>query len=227
MHPEAGRTALWRAAQLGRANGRVVETGYDDLSAVLPSGGWPRSALVELLVPHGGCGELRLLLPALSKGKQPIVVIQPPHVPSVQGLAYGGLQPDRILWLKPKVTADTLWSTQEALKSGTFGAVLLWQTYVRSDALRRLHLAAKTGESLFFLIRPLSAAMDPSPAELRLALHPAEHGVTVDIIKRRGPALGHSLTIELRPAATTQTGRKRQLQETQLDRLPTLQPAFV
>ncbi|MGF6923116.1 DNA polymerase III alpha subunit [Paraburkholderia sp. 40] len=44
MHP-----SLWRASQLARSRGRVVETGYPALSTELPGGGWPVGALVD---PH-------------------------------------------------------------------------------------------------------------------------------------------------------------------------------
>jgi cell division inhibitor SulA/protein ImuA len=68
--------------------------------------------------------------------------------------------------------------------------------------LRRLQVAAKSGETLFFLVRPIAAAADPSPAELRLTLRPAETGVRVEVIKRKGPSLTDPLEIELRPAAS-------------------------
>jgi protein ImuA len=50
-----------------------------------------------------------------------------------------------------------------------------------------LHLAAQAGETLFFLMRPLAAGQDASPAPLRLALRPQAGGVEIDFIKRRGP----------------------------------------
>jgi protein ImuA len=58
---------------------------------------------------------------------------------------------------------------------------------VRSDSLRRLHLAAQGGETLFFMMRPLAAGQDASPAPLRLALRPRAGGIEIDFVKRRGP----------------------------------------
>jgi len=52
--------------------------------------------------------------------------------------------------------------------------------------LRRLHLAAQHGDTLFFLFRPLAAAQDASPAPLRLSLRPAAGGIEVGFVKRRG-----------------------------------------
>lgn len=51
----------------------------------------------------------------------------------------------------------------------------------------------------FFMVRPLAAAQDASPAVLRLALRPERDGLTVDIAKRRGPARTESLSIPLQP----------------------------
>ena len=61
IHP-----SLWRASQLARGRGRVVDTGYPAMSEELPGGGWPIGALVDLLIQQAGVGEMRLLRPALS-----------------------------------------------------------------------------------------------------------------------------------------------------------------
>ncbi len=63
--PEDIHPFIWRASQLARGRGRVLETGYPELSKELPRGGWPLAALVDLLVQQAGVGELRLLRRAL------------------------------------------------------------------------------------------------------------------------------------------------------------------
>lgn len=205
IHP-----GLWRASQLGRAAGATVDTGYPALSAQLPGGGWPRGALVELLTPASGVGEIRLLAPALAKvGTRTIVILNPVQTPNGQGLAYIGIPVDKVMMLKPTSTADTLWSAEQILRAGTCGALLLWQQHVRSENLRRLQLAAKTGDTLFVLFRPLAAAADPSPAELRLALRPIESGVSVEVVKRKGPALTEPINVELRPSPILTSPHRR------------------
>ncbi len=64
--PQALHPALWRAHQLGRHREGTCATGFALLDAELPGGGWPHSALTELLLPHTGVGEMRLLAPALA-----------------------------------------------------------------------------------------------------------------------------------------------------------------
>ena len=50
---------------MGRQTAVVLASGFAALDAELPGGGWPLGVLTELLLPHAGVGELRLLAPAL------------------------------------------------------------------------------------------------------------------------------------------------------------------
>ena len=209
--PESIHPSLWRASQLARGRLSTVETGYPVLSHELPGGGWPVGALVEILAQHPGSGEMRLLAPALGALKQPVALVEPPCEPSIQGLAYAGFAPAQLVLVRAKSTSDQLWSTEQILKAGTCGAVLLWQTHARADALRRLLLAARSSTSLFFVFRPMHASSDASPAELRIAVRSAEEGVCVDIVKRKGPRFEGELTIAVQPRSTLMSphGRTR------------------
>ena len=92
----------------------------------------------------------------------------------------------RLLRIQPKRAAETLWATEQSLRSGLCGAVLSWPERLNGRALRRLQLAAESGRAMGVLFRPLQAASDASPAALRLKLTPALGGMTVEILKRRG-----------------------------------------
>jgi cell division inhibitor SulA len=195
IHP-----SLWRASQLARGRGRTVDTGYPVLSTELPGGGWPVGMLVDLLVQQPGVGEMRLLRPALSTlADRPVALVQPPHIPDGLGLGYIGLSLDRLLQIKTPKAADAFWSAEQILRAGSCGALILWAQHAQSSSLRRLHLAAQTSETLFMMVRPLTAAQDSSPAVLRLALRPAAEGLMVDIVKRRGPTRAEPLSISLQP----------------------------
>jgi protein ImuA len=188
LDPEAVHPSLWRASQLARSHTQCLDTGFPSLSMQLPGGGWPKGVLVDLLVQQPGVGEVRLLAPALSKvSTRQIAFLQPPHAPQALALASMGIQPSAALWLKADRTADALWAAEQVLRSGSCGALLFWQPQIRSDSLRRLHLAAQSGETLFFMMRPMYAAQDASPAPLRLGLRPKAGGIEVDFVKRRGP----------------------------------------
>ncbi|MGF6301076.1 hypothetical protein OKW42_004429 [Paraburkholderia sp. WC7.3d] len=127
--PEAIHPSLWRASQLARGRGRTVDAGYPALSAELPGGGWPIGALIDLLVQQAGVGEMRSLRPALStRGKRPVAVVQPPHVPNGLGLEYIGLSSEQLL-IRATKTADALWSAEQILRAGSCGALLFWTQY--------------------------------------------------------------------------------------------------
>jgi len=213
--PEHIHPALWRATQLARGAARCVATGHATLSAQLPGGGWPLGALIELLHPHPGLGEVRLLQPALGQlpGGRDIVLVQPPHVPHSACWMQWRLNPARLLWIDPARPADALWATEQILRHGTCGALLCWLPQVRAESLRRLHLAAQGGDTLFFALRPAAAARHASPAPLRLALDSAPGGLSVRILKRRGPPcdLPFTLMLDAGPPAVSHAPLDRRL----------------
>jgi protein ImuA len=201
LAPEAVHPSLWLASQLAQSHDRCVDTGHPALSAQLPGGGWPTGTLVELLLQQPGIGEMRLLQPTLAAMERPIVLVQPPYMPQALALDALGISPARLVWIRNTgKSADALWAAEQVLRSGCCGALLLWQQHVRSEALRRLHLAAQGGATLFCLLRPLAAAQDASPAPLRLALRPALGGLQIDFVKRRGPQRDAPLFLPLTPS---------------------------
>ena len=191
--------AVWRADQMGSYQTAVISSGYRALDAELPNGGWPGSALIELLLERPGIGEMRLLRPALHSiaRKRRVALLQPPHLPQVAAWTAWGLPSEQLLWLRPERSADAWWSAEQVLRNGSCGALLFWQTQARSEALRRLQLAAQSAQTAFWMLRPLADARNPSPAPLRLALRPAGGCLVIDIIKRRGPRHGNLLHLPL------------------------------
>lgn len=190
---------VWRASELAQSRLPSISSGHSALDDELPDKGWPRSVLNELLLQQPGIGELQLLKPALVKisERQRIALVQPPYVPHAMAAMAWGLDASRLIWIQAESTANALWSTEVLLKSGVVGAVILWQREVRNEHLRRLHLAAQRTETWFWLMRPLTSAVEPSPAPLRLALRPAHGGAMVEIVKPRGPAADEPIFISL------------------------------
>ena len=174
-------------------------SGFTELDNELPNSGWPRSALIELLVQQPGIGELQLLRPVLSAiaKNQRIALVQPPHIPNGLTFKRWELADDKLFWMKCSSAADAMWTTEQILKNGCFGAVLMWQSNIRAEALRRLNLVAQSTDTCFFLLRPIYAQRDTSPAPLRLVLRPAFGGVNVEIIKRRGPQSDKTIYLTL------------------------------
>ena len=151
IHP-----SLWRAHQLGQQRGATWASGFAALDAELPGGGWPSGALTELLLPHPGVGEMRLLAATLAGVQQQqrcVMLFDPPaalHAWAWQAL---GINMQRLVLVQSRVVqrglggtdlatvrqplghprrhdplpaADALWALEHALKSGHVGAVLAW-----------------------------------------------------------------------------------------------------
>lgn len=161
-------------------------TGHATLDAALPSGGWPESALSELLIAETGIGELQLLWPTLarlSQRSERVVLVGPPHLPYPAAWQAAGVDL-RQLQIIQASGRDALWAAEQCLRSGSCGAVLCWPQQADDRALRRLQVAAETGATLAFAYRPLREAVNPSPAALRLAVeaNPAQ----LRVLKCRG-----------------------------------------
>lgn len=213
--PEGLHPALWRASQLGRPREAGLATGFAELDAVLPGGGWPARALTELLLPHPGVGELRLLAPALAalqaEGRS-LLWFGPPAEPSPWALEALGIRTRQLVVVRARVplagrarerlpAADLLWALEQALSSGQAGAVLAWlPAALKADVLRRLQLAAQAHDGPAFLLRDAEARLKPSVAPLRLVLVSAgPDALRVHLLKRRGPPLVQPLELALPP----------------------------
>jgi protein ImuA len=235
LHP-----ALWRAHQLGRGVSGVTASGFAVLDAELPGGGWPHRVLTELLLPHHGVGEMRLLAPALATLARPeraqgaaeaggrcLMLFDPPAALCAGALAQLGVDVRQLLVVRGRDLrgrppgavlrrllpgADVLWALEQALKSGHLGAVLAWlPAPLKADALRRLQMAAQAHDGPAFVLRDIEARGRPSAAPLRLALQAdGVDGLQLRLLKRRGPPLAQPLHLSL-PAVLTVRQRERAL----------------
>jgi len=202
--------AVWRADALAAAASSqdvAWPSGHALLDAQLPGGGWPVGALCEILQAQTGQNEWRLLLPALRRLKQTVVLVGAPYTPFGPGLAGQGLAVQQLLWVKADALPERLWAAEQLLRCAGVDALLLWLHQVRADHLRRLQLAAQSHAKLLFVMRPTLAQAESSPAVLRLLVGPAPDvdgrqadGLCVDILKRRGPLLAHTLKLCARSA---------------------------
>jgi len=198
--PERIHPSLWRASQLSRHYGRSVDTGFAALSNELPGGGWPLGNMAEFLVRQSGIGEMQLLCPAVKQmAGRCIMLVQAPYIPQAAAWANWGCDPVNLRWTQVQRLADALWATEQVLRCGTFGALVLWQDRMRSQTLRRLQLAAQESDTLFILVRPIAEASQSSPAPLRLALQPSRSGLDISIVKRRGATHEGLISLQLYP----------------------------
>lgn len=196
---------LERLAQLCRQGSQrtvcaALPSGFPELDANLPGGGWPLGAITELLSDTAGIGELSLLAPGLSKlarAGRHLVWIAPPYLPYAPALAQRGVPLERLLLVRTRTARDALWATEQALRCPTVGAVLGWPEYLADQSVRRLQLAAEAGGTLGILYRSTAAAATPSPAALRLRLQASASGLQIEVHKARGARAGHKLQCRL------------------------------
>ncbi len=197
-------SAIWRGNHLSRVTNASVPTGFAELDAELPGGGWPTAALTEILPRHAGIGELRILgtaLAALSAQKRTLVWIAPPHMPYAPALAAIGIDLERVVIVTTRSPRETLWAAEQALRSKACGAVLAWPGAIKYPELRRLQLAAEDNPVLAVLFRTPQAAAETSCAALRIDLQTYHGQLAVHILKRRGAAL-HAPILLHSPAVT-------------------------
>jgi protein ImuA len=167
--PEVLHPALWRADQLGSGRQLSTPSGFAALDAELPGGGWPHRVITELLLPHPGLGELRLLAPALSAlshaaaggpgpaakalGGRCVMLFDPPAQLYASALAQLGV--DARQWLVVRGRAPHGRPVGAAQRQG-----LLRQLLPQADVLWALEQALKSGHVgavLAWLPAPLKA----------------------------------------------------------------------
>jgi len=229
LHP-----ALWRArgGPGGPDGAGAVPSGFAALDAELPGGGWPVRVLTELLLPEPGVGEIRLLAPllaGLAHAGRGVMLFDPPAEVNAVALAELGWPPGQCIVVRSRKPvgaqavkpqrrsappgAELCWAVEQALRSGQAGAVLAWPgAAARPEVLRRLQLAAQGHEGPAFLLRELAAQSQPSPAPLRVVLQPAGGDeLALQIVKRRGPAMGEPLRLALAPVLSERALDKARL----------------
>jgi len=171
----AART-VWHAGRSAAIGADGEATGHAALDELLPQAGWPRRALTELLLPADGVGELSLLMPTLARLTQAggtVALVAPPYIPYAPAWQAAGVD---LLHLEI-VEADprnALWAFEQCLRSGACAAVLGWPQHADAQSLRRLQVAADSGDCLGFALRDRKHAANPSPAALRLEYVPQQ-----------------------------------------------------
>lgn len=176
----------------------TLPTGFHELDQQL-GGGWPVGTLTELIYQHDGSGELSLLLPALASStrhsKQRAAFVSPPHTPYAPALLNAGITLERLTIAQAE--EQTLWASEQLLRSGLFDIVVLWPKKTSNREQRRLQLAAEAGHAVAICYRPYHTASEHSAAGLRVCLHTQANTLQLDIIKSRGSR-------KIRPITLTQ-----------------------
>lgn len=182
---------IWRGNRPLRVD--TMPTGHPELDRLLPGGGVPVGAITEILHSKPGMGELTVMLSTLARMSQAgsrVALVSPPHVPYAPGLAQAGLHLPRTIVIRPPDEGENLWGLEQMMRAAVFGCVVGWVRNADVHVLRRLQLAAETGRCIGVLMRPSTAAAQPSPAAVRLKLTRMSGRLDVEVLKARGGPAG-------------------------------------
>ncbi len=179
--------AIWRAGDIKKEKQKGLSTGFSELDAALPNNGWPQNALVEIITPRWGSGELMLLMPLLRQATKLryAIWISPPYIPYAPALQQQGITLKNMLVIPEKtIGKQSLWVLEKTLRTQTCGVAIAWPKQLPEKQLRRLQLAAETGHSLGIIFRHTD--VKSSPAALRIRLTTLIKNLQIDILKARG-----------------------------------------
>jgi hypothetical protein len=145
-------------------------------------------------------------------------------VPYGPAFAQAGIDPTRLLIVRPNDSADALWAMEQAAAGGACSAVLGWPAFVTERSLRRLQLAAETGRTCsFHCLAGPGAGSSLATLRLRFVRSPDRRDTSgaprlgVHVLKVRGAGLGRTLWLDrLHDAPRPDTARDA-LGETTVD----------
>jgi hypothetical protein len=178
---------VWRGTPVEQTVA-FAASGHAALDAILPHHGWTLGTLNEVLFDVDGVGELELVLPtlaALTSQRRHVVVVGAPYLLYPAALLAYAIELDLLHCVATGSDLEALWAAEQCLRSGICAAVLCWPHQASERALRRLQVAAEAGSALGFAFRASRAALNPSPAAVRIQLH-AHDGTRLSVLKCRG-----------------------------------------
>lgn len=164
-------------AEAGAAGARV-SLGIDPIDKAL-GGGLRRGGLHEVIAADesaAAAGFCTMLLARLAGQHGTLLWARLGAELYGPGLATLGLDPARLIVVRPRRDDDVLWVLEEGLRSRAPAAVLGETGSGGPIALRRLQLAAETSGVAAILLRPFAAKVVPGPVLSRWRIGSAGRG---------------------------------------------------
>lgn len=170
----------------------VTATGIPVLDDMLPCGGWPKSGLVEIILPDAYSDAMPLLLPALIRLSQQgrwIAMVNPTYPTRAGLLKETSINHARVLQVNPHPGRSALWTAESMLYSGDCSVVMAWPNCSTELMGKRLQKAAAHGKALGILFSYEGLESQPSGVETRLKLEVDGEGSAVYLLNNRGETL--------------------------------------
>jgi protein ImuA len=166
------RERLGRAAAPAAAEDAVTfSSGAAAIDRLLPGSGLQHGMLVEWLAQRPACGAATLALLAAREACRTgglLVVLDRAGMFYPLAAAGWGVDPARLLVVRPPTARDEIWAAVQALRSPVVAALWTMIDRLESRNFRRLQLAAEAGRTLGVLVRGAAARGQPSWADVRL-----------------------------------------------------------
>jgi hypothetical protein len=141
---------IWRRGSKPASSSTALSTGFAELDAMLPGGGWPRGALSEILIDEDGLGECSLVLPALAaltQARRRVALIAPPYVPYAPAMVEAGIDLAQLVHIDAGA-ADTHWTAEQCLRAR--GEYFITLRIDVALVVERLHAFDAIAENVYF-----------------------------------------------------------------------------
>lgn len=185
LHDLQKKQLVWTAANIEQHKERVA-TGYKQLDDAL-NGGFPQSGLIHITSVMG-CGELRLVIPAIVSRQHEnrlYAFIAPPHLLNAEFLLAEGLSLEQVLFIQANNSEQALWSAEQCSKSGACSAVFIWQAKLKQVQAKKLELAALKGDCLSFFFTNAKYQTESLPVSLSLSIQRQHSEVSICVNKQK------------------------------------------
>jgi hypothetical protein len=189
--------------------GTTFSTGISQLDRLFPGKGLEWGTVIEWLSEGEGTGAATLALAVAAnvvKRHGAFVVVDGQREFYPPAAAGFGIPLEQTVVAQPGSAREALWTLEQSLRSSAVAVAMGWIERLNDRTFRRLQVAAETGGSLGFLLRPVVCRREPSWAEARLlvkglpqsgpCLSPGRRW-RVELLHGRGAAGGGVVELEL------------------------------
>lgn len=189
-HPDIWRATSWRD-DMAR-----LQSGFSELDCALNGG--IVSAGVVRVNSNMGIGEVSLFKKVLQhRPHKSIFIINAAGVINGAWATGTSIPPQRLIQVKTRNYAETIWATEQCLKSDAVHCVLCWLPEINEKHARRLQVAASGHNTLLLLMMPLVAASFPLPISQDMLITRCKHMLRIDIKKQRSGWPVNGIEVEL------------------------------
>jgi hypothetical protein len=180
-------------------------------NATSPELGVRPGGIVEWLVARQGSGAFSSAMQIMaqsSAGRGFLAVVDPAREFYVPASSGWGVDPSKMLLLRPATRDETCWTIEECLRCPGVSATWAWlEERIPARVHRRWQLAAEAGGGVGLFFRPITARREPVWADLRLMVTPQvgnqeeSRRLNIEVLYRRGGLGGIAQAWEIDHAA--------------------------